>query len=234
MANEPNTTPAADPNAKPADPNPSPPPSLLGEPPKAEDWKEYAPDPAKSEADNAAAKAEHDKGKPAEGKKLDAPVAFEADKIKLPEGFTKDDESFGKFGEIMNDSKLSPTERGQKLVELQAEVAKKASEAGTKAWNDLQDQWVRDVKADKEIGGDKLIPTQQVISKAIDALGPDSAKAFRLALDYTGAGNNPAIIKGLAAMGKLLTEGGHITGNPPKTGKTIQEEFFPNSPEMKG
>lgn len=37
----------------------------------AADWKEYVNDPAKSEAENAAAKAEHDKGKPAEKTEAD-------------------------------------------------------------------------------------------------------------------------------------------------------------------
>src|SRR4051794_9711748 len=39
---------------------------------KAADWKEYVPDPAKSEADNAAAKAAHDKTKPAAPDPADA------------------------------------------------------------------------------------------------------------------------------------------------------------------
>lgn len=222
------------PPSPPASPPPPPPASLASAPTDA--WKEYTPDATKSEADNAAAKAEHDKTKPAAepAKSGDPPAAFAADKVVIPEGMAKDEKALGEFATIMNDDKLSPMERGQKLIDLQAGLIKQVSDANTKAWTDLQDQWTKEAKADKDIGGDKLAPTQQMISKVIDSLGPDSAKSFREALDLTGAGNNPAIIKGLAKLAAQLVEGGHVNGNPPKVKQSIQEEFFPNSPEMKG
>jgi len=223
MADEKPPVTPQDPPVSPPPPPPPPAASLAGKPADA---------PADPPTDKP---ADAPTDKPADKSKDTPPVTFEAEKITLPEGFSKDEEAFGKFQSIMADDKLSPTERGQKLIDLQAEALAKVDELNTKRWNDMQDQWAKDAKADKDIGGDKLAPTLQSISKAIDSLGSDSAKAFRDALDLTGAGNNPAIIKGMAQWAKLLTEGGHITGNPPKGApKTLQEEFFPNSPEMKG
>lgn len=222
--NTPNTeTPKVDP----VSPPPPPPPSLVNEPPKADPPAPDAPKPGDAPELNP------DGTPKVPEKKADAPATFEADKITLPEGFTKDDAAFGKFTEIMADDKLSPTERGQKLISLQAEFLTKAAEENRTAWNALQDEWKGQVKADKEIGGDKLAPTLQTISKAIDTLGPDSAKAFREAVDFTGVGNHPAFVKGMAAFAKAITEGGHVTGTPPKQKQSLQEEFFPNSPEMK-
>lgn len=215
----------------PASPPPPPPATLVNEPPKVET---PAVDPNKP-ADPPAVDPNNppvDPNKPPE-KKADAPAAFEADKLKLPEGFTKDDEAFGQFTAIMADDKLTPTDRGQKLLELQGNFIKKVEDLNTTRWNELNDQWRSQCKADPEVGGDKLAPNLQTISKAIDTLGPDSAKAFRDAVDLTGVGNHPAFVKGMVKFAKLLTEGGHITGAPPKAAKSLQEEFFPNSPEMK-
>jgi hypothetical protein len=203
------------------------PTSLLNQPPPADPPKDGEPpkDPAPKDGE-----------KPPE-KPPEAPPVIDLAAVKLPEGITADDDAskaaMKSASEILADDKLPPQERMQKLIDVYGGLAKAAADSNGKAWNDLQDQWQTEVKADPTIGGDKLVPTQQMISKAIDTLGPDSAKAFRSALDFTGAGNNPAIIKGLAAFAKLAVEGGHVTGAPPKVAPTTAQEFFPNSPEMK-
>lgn len=164
-----------------------------------------------------------------EDKKTEAPALFDAKAYKAPEGATVDEAILGSFATLVNDDKLSPAERGTKMLELYQSAAQKVGESYTKAWTDTNEKWVNEVKADPEIGGAKFESTKTMISKAIDTLGPEQSKAFRQSLDITGVGNNPAFIRGMAKLAQALTEGSHVAGNPPSgKDKTIQEIFYPS------
>lgn len=165
---------------------------------------------------------------------IEPPAVFALDKVKLPEGMKADDPTLTSFGGVLADDKLSPLERGQKLLDLYADVTKKGRDAATEAWNTVQTQWQTETKADPAIGGVKWAGTQATIAKAIDTLGPEHAAAFRQALDITGAGNHPAVARALHAWATKLTEGVHVGGNPPGGApQTVKEAFYPNSPDMK-
>lgn len=164
-----------------------------------------------------------------------APAAFALDKIKLPEGMKSDDPTLASFGEVLANDKLSPLERGQALLDLYADVTKKGRDAATEAWNTVNKQWETATLADKDIGGAKWDTTKSTIAKAIDSLGPELAASVREALDVTGAGNHPAMVKMMYKFASQITEGGHIGGNPPGAGapKSVKDAFYPNSPDMK-
>lgn len=191
------------------------------------------PEPAKSALNQVEPPKDGDK--PAEPAKKDGEPAapFTLDQLKLPEGLDAKDPSLTKFAEIVGNDKLSAKDRAQALIDLQAEISKGSSEALTKQWNDTQLAWQGKVKADPEIGGDKLQPTLQMISKGIDGVfGPELGKEFRSVMDFTGAGNHPAVVKGLAKVFATLTEGGHVPGDPSKGKLSTAQVFFPNSPEF--
>lgn len=200
------------------------PPSLTGAPPAPPAGDQPA-DPPK---DPAAPPAEPPK-------EPDAPAAFAMDKIKLPDGMKADDAGLKSFGEVLANDKLSPLERGQALLDLYADVTKKGRDAATEAWNAVNKQWEQQTLADKDIGGAKWDAAKATIAKAIDSLGPDLAASVREALDVTGAGNHPAIVKAMHKWASQITEGGHIGGQPPSgtAPKSVKEAFYPNSPDMK-
>lgn len=161
-------------------------------------------------------------------------VAFDPTKLTLPEGMKTDDPVFKDFTSTFADEKLGPQERGQKLIDLYNKAVTGLREQTLKVWNDTNEAWKNEVRKDAEIGGAKFEATKTTITKAIDSLGPELSVAFRQGLDATGAGNHPAIWKGLAKLAERLTEGGHVSGNPPASAKpTIKEAFYPNSPDMK-
>jgi len=170
-------------------------------------------------------------GKPIAPKAADTPAPFDATKLKLPEGMKTDDPLFKTYTEIMADDKLSPQDRAQKQIDLYTTAIKQAGEANTLAWKTVNEGWIKDVKADKEIGGVNFEPTKLAIAKTIDTLGPEKAAAFRQSLDVTGIGNHPSFWRGMAAFAKLLTEGGHVAGSPAGSGKADVKaaDFFPNS-----
>lgn len=160
--------------------------------------------------------------KPAEPAPKAEPLTAEA--ITVPEGFNVDEPSMGKFLEIANELGLSK-EGATKLVGLQAELAKQASEAGSKLWEDTQKQWQDQVRADQEIGGTKLEENLSHVAKLLDTFGsPEVRQAF----DITGAGNHPAVIKFLVKIGKELGEGGPISGSPSTAPRDAASLLYPN------
>ena len=197
------------------------------ETPPAE-WKEYENDPAKSAEENAALKAEHDKTKPPETKPEEAKPLTVAD-IKLPEGFEADGSLQEKFVGILNDDKLSPADRANALVALQAEAAKAASEKASQQWDDFNKQQIAEVQQDPEVGGAKLEANLGAISKMLDEHGTPE---LRLVMDNSGAGNNLHMVKFLTKIAGLLSEGKPAVGAPSDGGgKTAAQVMFPS---MKG
>jgi hypothetical protein len=170
-------------------------------------------------------------GTPPKTALTDVPPAapeLKLDTVKFPEGMKLEGETRGAFEKAVQES--DPNKRAQALLDLYAGEAKKAQEGAYKTFNDMNKQWVDAVKADSEIGGDNWANTQRTIAKALDTFG---TPGVRQALNLTGAGNNPDVIKTFYKMAKALAEGGHASGSPPaQTGeKGLAELMYPN---MKG
>lgn len=155
-------------------------------------------------------------------------VPLTRDQIVLPEGFAPADEALDKFVETLNNSELTAQERATALINLQAEVMTAASEASSAAWTSMQDQWRDEVKADAEVGGDKMQPTLDSINRLVSEYG---SKELVDVFGLTGAGNNIHMIKFLSKISGVLTEGGYATGTPASSETTAAQRMFPS---MKG
>lgn len=108
-----------------------------------------------------------------------------------------------------------PQEGAQRLVDLYTKQIQEAVEAPFKLWQQTQEKWISEIKTDPEIGG-KLDQVKTTVARAIDGLGdPKLAADFRQAMDYTGAGNNPAFIRAFYKLASKLTEGGFVSGRGP-------------------
>jgi hypothetical protein len=152
-------------------------------------------------------------------------VPFKAEEIK----FSSDDFVVAapvaeEFVGIVNEHGL-PRDVVAKLNGLQEKTMKAASDASSAHWNEMQTAWKNEVSADAEIGGTKTSAVLGSISKIMDEFGTPE---LRQALDVTGAGNNPHVIRFLAKVSKELGEGRPISGNPTSAPKTHAELLFPN------
>ena len=157
-----------------------------------------------------------------------APEAYEP--FKLPEGVEIDEAGMTQAQELFKEFNLGQ-EQAQKLVDLYVANTQASMEAAEKqnldAWKDLRSEWTKAVKADKEIGGDKLPEVTATISKALDTFGTPEV---RKALELTGADNNPEVMKTLYTMASKLVESGLIKGDTPgEKPKTLAERFYPNA-----
>lgn len=153
------------------------------------------------------------------------PVTAEA--FKFPEGFEKNDEVLAKFLEITNGAKL-PADVAQKLIDIQTDLTKAASEAGSKAWTEMQTKWQDEVRADPEIGGQKLEENLSHVAKLIDRVSGDQATAVREAFALTGAGNNPALVKFMVKVAKELSDPSPVTGAPASAPRDTASLLYPN------
>jgi hypothetical protein len=183
---------------------------------------EPAAAPAEKPAEAAADAA------PAEDKSVTTP--FDPATFSPPEGVTLSDEDKTQLGDIATKHGLT-SEAVTDLLGVYKAKVDSASEAPVKAFLELNDKWQAEVKADKDIGGEKLPAVLQSIGKLLD--DPRySDPGLKAALTYTGAGNNPAIIKAFYKMSQALTEGGHVGGEPPRAAPkpTGAQAMYPNLP----
>jgi hypothetical protein len=122
--------------------------------------------------------------------------------FKMPEGVTVDAEQLKPVTELFAESGLDQ-EQAQKFIDLALARETAATQRGTQAFVDLQNQWVSEIKADPDIGGDRLELSLASASRAIDRL---DVPGLREALGFTGAGNHPAVVKAFVRLGRLLSE----------------------------
>lgn len=140
-----------------------------------------------------------------------APKEYEA--FKVPEGYELDGEVAKEAGGLFKGMNLSQTD-AQKLVDFYVAKTQEANDAPYKVWEQKQEEWRNEVARDPDIGG-KLQQVKTSVSRMIDSLDPALARDFRSAMDYTGAGNNPAFIKAMYKLAQMLGEGEHVSGRAP-------------------
>lgn len=128
--------------------------------------------------------------------------------LQMPEGVELDQEAAAEFVSIAKSLQLSQ-ENAQKLATIAGKIQQKQAEARAAQL----EAWVEQVRTDKEIGGDKLEENLGVARKAIDAFGSAELKE---ALEVSGLGNHPAVIKAFFKVGKAISEDGFVRGSAPR------------------
>ncbi len=153
-----------------------------------------------------------------------AAVDFSA--ITMPEGLTLDDGQKTRIAEIANIA--DPKDRVQAMLDLGAERLRAQAEQAHREIEAQNEKWTAEVMADPKIGGDKWDGTRTKIAKMLDTHGDPGIRA---ALNETGGGNNPAIIRTFAKLADLLTEGSAVTGAPAgQAQKSLASIMYPNLP----
>lgn len=144
----------------------------------------------------------------------------------LPEGFKADQEKMVEFNTIVANDKLTPQERGQKLVDLYvSETAKMADHMlaeQVRVFGDTRKQWRREIAQDPEMGGAGLKTTENAVARMRDLFVPNKdMAAFKTMLKVTGAGDHPAFIRMMRNVARRLDEPSPVTPNfkpPPDIG----------------
>lgn len=204
-------------------PTETPPAAAAGDaPPAAGEWKEYVADPAKSDEENAAAKAEHDKTKPAAA---DDPLAKVPEDGKytltMPDGVELDAELADALGPEFKDLGLTHAQ-AQKLVDKYIAIQSKRAGEQSEGFAKTVAGWADTAKKDAEIGGDKWDATVQVAQRAVNALGTPALKEY---LNASGGGNHPEVIRFMAKAGALIAEDNPASGGAEGRGKPAEAAY---------
>lgn len=215
-------------------PNPTT-PEVTPTPTKSEATPTSSPETTK-ETGKPSLLNEPDKDTKTEDKKEEtkAPEKYEA--FKVPDGFELDEAVATQAGEVFKELNLSQ-EQGQKLVDFYTKLTQEAFDAPFNQWLDQQETWQKEIKEDPEIGG-KMTEVKATTRKFVDSIGdPKLAEAFREAMDFTGAGNNPAFVRLFYKLAQKYTEGTHVAGKGPTDVKspvapsgTGPQAMYPNLP----
>ena len=175
-------------------------------------------DPSQQEGDKPQPVADGDK--PADDKKSEndkqdekkdgdkpegAPEKYE---FQAAEGVELDTEALKEFEPVARELNLT-NEQAQKLVDAYPKILAGVQQRQAEAWQKTTEQWAADVKADKEIGGDKLISNLSAAQRALDQFGTPELKEY---LNTTGLGNHPDLVKTFVKIGKAMSEDGMVTG----------------------
>ncbi|EAA1242393.1 peptidase [Salmonella enterica subsp. enterica serovar Ohio] len=185
-------------------------PAPAGEPAQKEgETPQPGADGAKPAEDKPADGQKQEGDKPAEKKEDDKPEgAPEKYEFQAAEGVELDTEALKEFEPVAREMNLT-NEQAQKLVDVYPKILAGVQQRQAEAWQQTTEQWAADVKADKEIGGDKLTSNISAAQRALDQFGTPELKEY---LNTTGLGNHPDLVKTFVKIGKAMSEDGMVTG----------------------
>ncbi|HEB8489490.1 TPA: peptidase [Klebsiella pneumoniae] len=140
-----------------------------------------------------------------EQKQEGAPEKYE---FQAGEGVELDAEALKDFEPVARELNLT-NEQAQKLVDAYPKILAGVQQRQADAWQAQTEEWAATVKADKDIGGDKLTANLGVAQRALDTFGTPELKEY---LNGTGLGNHPELVKAFIKVGKAMSEDGMVTG----------------------
>lgn len=149
-----------------------------------------------------------------------APEAY-AD-FNFSEGYNVDTAIMEKFTELAKGLDLTQ-EDAQKVMDLAVENMANAQKIQEQAWLKQRDDWVKDIKADKDFGGEKFNETMERAKRSVANFFGDDVLKF---LDATGYGDHPGLLKGLAKIDMAVGEDKFVDGRPSEQMKSVADRIF--------
>lgn len=144
--------------------------------------------------------------------------------LKLPDGSLLDAKALAQVNEFAKANKLTNQE-AQAVLERESNAIASYVESQKAAVAEKQKAWIESVKTDKEIGGDGLGKNVEMAKRVIDRYGSD---AFRQALNESGLGNHPELVRLLVRVGKAMSEDQLvIPGTTSGAKKSMEDLFYP-------
>lgn len=146
--------------------------------------------------------------------------------LALPEGSHLDAKAVER---IVADAKARGLnqEQAQDLLKRENDAVAGYVKGQTDAYANEQTAWMAAIKADPEIGGQKFDESVTLAKRAVDAYGSD---AFKKALNDTGLGNHPELVRVFARIGKTITQDDKILapGRMPAAKRSPEQVFYPD------
>lgn len=176
--------------------------------------------PADQEASGAAG------GDPASAQ---TPVAPEKYELKAPEGLAVDEAAMSEVTPILQGLKCDQA-TAQKLADFHFKQLRGVLAQGEKVRAEAIAGWERELRADPDIGGPKLMENMSYGTKLLNKYG--TPELGKLLVDF-GLDRNPTMVKFLVTVGKRFAEDhwadGGRHGTPVKTADDVAKLLFDKS-----
>jgi len=157
-----------------------------------------------------------DAPKPAE------PVVPEKYELKLQEESLIDSAYLESFEAYAKEKKLSQ-DQAQELLQREETARKSYYDSQIQKWEQVKEQWKQQTIADPEIGGEKFAENAELAKRTLEKF---STPQFVSALDSSGYGNHPELVRVFARIGQAMREAKIIGGNVNTGGQKSIEDIF--------
>lgn len=144
--------------------------------------------------------------------------------LKLPDGSKLDTARVTEMATWAKERSLDP-KVAQDVLTREHELVSSIDAARAAEVEGLKSKWLEDLKADKEMGGDKLNSYVEPARRLVERFGNES---FKKALDETGLGNHPELVRLLANIAKHVGEDNLVlpAGQATAPEKTPAQKFY--------
>ena len=155
--------------------------------------------------------------------KLTPPALPDKYELKLPDNSLLDPSTIERISTYAKEKGLS-NEAAQEVLNRENAAVTAYHEAQNQQVTEIRNAWVKEAEADKEIGGDKFKENLSLAKRVVDRFG---SEAFKTALNETGFGNHPEVIRTFARIGLLMADDKLVTSGQSSGGtKTMEETFY--------
>ncbi|EKC5520915.1 hypothetical protein OP256_001279 [Vibrio parahaemolyticus] len=170
-------------------------------------------------------------------KETGAPEKYE---LSIPEGMELDEQALEKFEPLFREANMTNEQASKFAAAYGEHVNGMVERAQTETVQSLQDQWIQQNKTwqgellkDKEFGGANAKENFNIAKSVIDKFGgtKEEITEIRKAMNQTGAGNHPEIMRLLFRVGKAMQDD-KIHDNGLENGGKQKADLYPNSPNM--
>ena len=142
--------------------------------------------------------------------------------FKLPEGVQLDQQLLDKVTPIFKDAGLNQ-EQAQSLVDAYSEQVESQLQSQHDSFNQLISDWQQQSKTDKDFGGDKFNENVGIAKSALEKFGtPELSQA----LNESGLGNHPEVIRMLVKVGRMTQEDNPGGGSPVTQERDLADKLY--------
>lgn len=141
--------------------------------------------------------------------------------LKLPDGSLLKPERVAEIAKLASEQGLSQAQ-AQERLDSESKAEASFQDRQNNVYAQMRATWKETIKSDPEMGGDKLNETTENAKRFVEKFGSES---FKKAVNETGLGDHPELVRIMAKAGKALlaedrlVQGAHAT-NAIKDAKT--------------
>jgi len=161
-------------------------------------------------------------------KTSETPPPADYSTLKLPDGSKLDAKRVEDVSAWAKAKNIAP-DVAQEILNREHEAVSTIEAARAAEIEKVKETWLNELKADKEIGGDKLNQHVEPAKRLVDKFGSES---FKKTLDETGLGNHPELVRFLSGIAKAVGEDKLVLpgASPAGVKKSLEETFYGSKP----